>query len=144
MNPSSDTDIHKMICLDRYAPREPTRWVGPSKVPSGRYGTTMIRVTLVTAVLAVIPTVAWAQTTTTTTAPTTTTTTEVPATTTTTTVSRVEDLVCSEPVNQVATCVDPQGRIVTRVDDFPRTTTTTVRTAQPAPPSGGAQLALTG
>ncbi len=101
---------------------------------------TMIRVVLVAAVLAVVPTVAWAQTTTTST-PTITTTT----TTTTTTVSRVEDLVCSEPVNQVATCVDPEGRIVRRVDDFPQTTTTTtVRPAPPAQPTGGAQLALTG
>ena len=113
---------------------------------------TMIRVVLAAAVLAVVPTVAWAQTTTTTTTstPTTTTTltttTVAPTTTTTTaTVSRVEDLVCSEPVNQVATCVDPEGRIVRIVTDFrPTTTTTTVRPAPPAQPTGGAQLALTG
>ncbi len=104
---------------------------------------TMIRVVLIAAVVAAVPTVAWAQTTTTTTS--TPTTTTVAPTTTTTTVSRVEDLVCSEPVNQVATCVDPEGRIVRRVDDFsPTTTTTTVRPAPPAQPTGGAQLALTG
>ncbi len=77
------------------------------------------------------------------------------------TVVRIEDLVCSEPVNNIATCVDPQGRIVTRVDD-PRQATTTVpqeaqrpveiqphgdvvvRDAGSPQPSAGRRLALTG
>lgn len=101
--------------------------------------------------LVALPSTAWAQTSTTS-QPTTTTTT---ATTTTTTVTRIEDLVCSEPVNSVATCVDPQGRIVLRVID-PRPVPTTVpqpaerdddvvvTDAGPAQPAVGRQLALTG
>lgn len=125
----------------------------------------MFRSALVATGLAVVPTVAWAQTTTTSTPASTTTTTSAPATTTTT-VSRVGDLVCSEPVNQVATCIDPQGRIVTRIDDPARTTTTLApftappphgdrvatpqeqtaleRQAAPAQPTTGRPLALTG
>jgi len=126
----------------------------------------MVRAALLAGGLAALPTAAWAQaTTTSTSAPTTSTTTAAP--TTTTTVTRVEDLVCSEPVNQVATCVDPQGRVVTRIDEPSRTTTTLApfapppphgdraatpeeqaalqtRTASPAQPSRAATLALTG
>ena len=77
-------------------------------------------------------------------------------TTATATVTRVEDLVCSEPVNSVATCGDPQGRIVSRVVDLTPTTTTVLprpegdqppqspRLAPRAAPSIGRQLALTG
>jgi hypothetical protein len=67
------------------------------------------RAVLVATSLVSVPTMAWAQTTTT----------IEPSTTTTTTavVTRVDNLVCAEPVNQVATCVDSQGRTVTRVDD---------------------------
>ena len=108
----------------------------------------MVRTGVMAAALALVPTVAWAQTTTSAPTPTTTeaTTTTIPATTTTTAaVTRIEDLVCSEPVNQVATCVDPQGRVVLRVDDLsPTTTTTTVRPVPPVRPSGGVPLALTG
>jgi hypothetical protein len=111
-----------------------------------------VRAALVTAALVALPSVAWGQTTTTSTLPPTTTTT-VPE------VTRIEDLVCSEPVNNVATCVDPQGRVVTRVIDLRQVTTTTspqqppqvephgdvaVPDAAPAPPTAGRQLALTG
>ena len=138
---------------------------GASGMPAREVVMRIVRAALMAGGLAALPTAAWAQTTTSTSAPTTTTT---AAPTTTTTVTRVEDLVCSEPVNQVATCVDPQGRIVTRVDE-PRTTTTTPTTlgeriidrivptpttvvvspqpappAQPAQPSAPRQLALTG
>ena len=94
----------------------------------------MVRTALMAAGLAAWPTVAWAQTTTSTAAPTATTTT-APTTTTTTAVTRLEDLVCSEPVNNVATCIDPQGRIVTRVSDI-SVTTTTLAPFTPPPPHG--------
>lgn len=71
--------------------------------------------------------------------------------------TRVEGLVCSEPVNQVATCVDPQGRLVRRVDDFTpppphgdRVATPEERDAletqiaRPAQPTAARTLALTG
>ena len=105
----------------------------------------LIRTALIAACLAAVPTAGWAQTTTTsTTAPSTTTTAPV-TTTTTPAVTRVEDLVCSEPVNQVATCVDAQGRVVTRIDEPSRTTTTIApATSQPAPPAAPRALALTG
>jgi hypothetical protein len=117
----------------------------------------VVRTAVMTAGLVVLPSAALAQTTTTT-RPTATTTTAT-STTTTTVVNRVDDLVCAEPVNQVAICVDPQGRIVTRVED-PRQTTTTVPQLrqqplqvqphgdvvepEPAPPTVGRQVALTG
>lgn len=111
-----------------------------------------VRAALMVAGLVVLPSTAWAQTTSTTTQPTTTTTT---ATTTTSTVTRIEDLVCSEPVNSVATCVDPQGRIVLRVDDPRQVPTTVPQPAErdgdivvsdtgPAQPAVGRELALTG
>ncbi len=94
-----------------------------------------VRAAVMAAGLVALPSTAWAQTTSTTLGP-----------TTTTTVTRIEDLVCSEPVNNVATCVDPQGRIVTRVDD-PRQVPMTVpqqTDARSAQPAVGRQLALTG
>ena len=113
----------------------------------------ILRTALVTASLVALPSAAWAQTTTSTSDPTST-------TTTTTMVTRIEDVVCSEPVNNVATCLDPEGRIVIRVDD-PRQVTTTVAQPQQPPdvqprgdvvardggsarPTAGRQLALTG
>ena len=127
----------------------------------------MVRTALIAAGLAISPTAVSAQTTSTSTsAPTSTTTTAAPTTTTTPAVTRVEDLVCSEPVNQVATCIDPQGRIVTRIDDLAQTTTTLApftpppphgarvatpeeqaaleRVASPPQPTTGRALALTG
>ncbi len=119
----------------------------------------IVRTAFLAAGMAVLPSVAWAQTTTTTTSGQPTTTSTTTAATTTTTVTRTGDLVCSEPVNQVATCVDPQGRIVTRIDE-PRQVTTTVpeqqplqvqphgdvvvREAGPGQPTASRQLALTG
>lgn len=106
----------------------------------------LIRTALVSACLAAVPTAGWAQTTTTsTTASSTTTAAPVTTTTTTATVTRLEDLVCSEPVNQVATCVDPQGRVVTRIDEPSRPTTTIAPvTAQPPQATAARTLALTG
>ena len=122
----------------------------------------VVRAAFVAAGLVALPSVAWAQTTTTSTSGPTTTTMATATTTTSATVTRIEDLVCSEPVNNVATCVDPQGRIVTRVDDPtpPVSTTVAQRPQQPlqvqphgdiaVPESGptqliaGRQLALTG
>ena len=122
----------------------------------------VIRAAFMAAGLVALPSVAWAQTTTTSTSGPITTTTAIATTTTTATVTRIEDLVCSEPVNNVATCVDPQGRIVTRVDDpTPPVSTTVAQPPQqplqvqphgdiavpeswPTQPIAGRQLALTG
>lgn len=121
----------------------------------------VVRAAFMAAGLVALPSVAGAQTTTTSTSGPTTTTTAT-ATATTAAVTRIEDLVCSEPVNNIATCVDPQGRIVTRVIDLTPPVSTTVAQQRQQPlqvqphgdvtapdarrtqPIAGRQLALTG
>lgn len=87
----------------------------------------VIRAAFLAAGLAAMPAVAAAQT-----------------PTTTAEVTRLEDLVCAEPVNQVAICVDPQGRVVRRIDDVRPTGDLSPPDAEPAPRSVPRPIALTG